>query len=96
MYAIRSYYEYRALVADKLFEHIRAKDIMTKKIIYIDSEGTVDDVLNLMLKHKFLGYPVLENGKIIGTITLNELSSAEKTDGIKDLMEPPIMRNNFV
>lgn len=83
--------EYRALVADKLFENIRAKDIMTKKIIYVDSKGTVDDVLNLMLKHKFLGYPVLENGKIIGTITLNELSAAEKTDNIKDLMEPPIM-----
>ncbi|WP_459202003.1 site-2 protease family protein [Methanococcus sp. CF] len=84
--------EYRALVADTLFQNVPAKDIMSKNIVYVDSKDTVDDVLNLMLKNRFLGYPVLENGNIIGTITMNEISSAEsKTTKIKDLMSPPVM-----
>ncbi|ABR55329.1 CBS domain containing protein [Methanococcus vannielii SB] len=83
--------EYRALVANTLFENVSAKDIMSKNIIYVNSNETVDDVLNLMLKHRFLGYPVVEDEKIVGTITINELNSAQKSDKIKDLMEPPVM-----
>ncbi|MBA2862214.1 site-2 protease family protein [Methanococcus maripaludis] len=84
--------EYRALVADTLFENVPAKEIMSKNIVYVNSEDTVDDVLNLMLENRFLGYPVLEDGKIVGTITMNEISSsAAKTTKVKDLMFPPVM-----
>lgn len=84
--------EYRALVADTLFQDVPAKDIMSKNIVYVNSEDTVDDVLNLMLENRFLGYPVLENGNIIGTITMNEISSTTaKTAKVKEIMSPPVM-----
>ncbi|ABO35483.1 peptidase M50 [Methanococcus maripaludis C5] len=84
--------EYKALVADTLFENVPAKEIMSKNIVYVNSDDTVDDVLNLMLENRFLGYPVLEDGKIVGTITLNEISSsAAKTTKVRDLMSPPVM-----
>jgi len=84
--------EYRALVADTLFQNVPAKEIMSKNIVYVNSEDTVDDVLTVMLENRFLGYPVLENGNIVGTITMNEISSAAtKTTKVKELMSPPVM-----
>ncbi len=71
-------------------EGIKVKDIMTKDVHTLDSGTTVSDSIDTMFKLKHLGYPVTENGKMVGIITLTDVSrvqpQARTTTPIKDVM----------
>lgn len=54
-------------------KQIKAKDIMTKNVITVKKDDTLDDVAELMIKKRISGFPVLENNEIIGTITADDL-----------------------
>lgn len=50
------------------------KDIMTKNVITVTLEDTVENCANLLIKHGLSGLPVLdENGKIKGMVTEGDL-----------------------
>ena len=44
-----------------------------------------------MLKHKYFGYPVVENGKLIGCIGINNIHKKEGT--VRDYMQKPVIVN---
>ncbi|SMF74702.1 CBS domain-containing protein [Pseudobacteriovorax antillogorgiicola] len=48
---------------------MKTSDVMTKDVITIDSQETVETAAKTMLKHNIGGLPVLEKGKIVGIIT---------------------------
>ena len=51
----------------------KAKDLMKRNVIYCTKEESVADVINKIKKNKVRRMPVLENGKLIGEITLRLL-----------------------
>jgi len=55
-------------IRKKMVCHI--DDIMTKRPIWCKPTDKLRDVLSLMKKYRFRRIPVLENGKILGEITL--------------------------
>lgn len=58
---------------------MKAKEIMTKKVITIDKEAPVDKIIKLLLKHRISGAPVVdENGKIVGVVSEEDLLYKEK------------------
>jgi len=59
-------------LTDKL-KQIKAKDIMTKDVLTVAKDETLADVAKLMIKKRISGFPVLEDDKIIGIITANDL-----------------------
>lgn len=54
-------------------KQIKAKDIMTKNVITVKKDDTLDDVAEMMINKRISGFPVLEDNKIIGIITANDL-----------------------
>lgn len=54
-------------------KQIKAKDIMTKEVITVSKDDTLAEVAELMIVKRISGFPVLENDKIIGIITANDL-----------------------
>ncbi|MEK6873411.1 MAG: CBS domain-containing protein [Nanoarchaeota archaeon] len=57
---------------DKLKE-IRAKDILTRKLITISPEATIHQALGKMNKKKLRRLPVVNNKRIVGYITLKDI-----------------------
>lgn len=54
------------------------KDIMTKDLVTVGVEDTVETCSNLLFKHNLSGLPVLdENGKLVGIITEGDLIRRE-------------------
>lgn len=51
----------------------KAKDIMTKDVITVGKDDNLTDVAELMIQKRISGFPVIENEKIIGIITTNDL-----------------------
>lgn len=52
---------------------IKASDIMTKEVITVKKDDTLAAIAELMISKRISGFPVVENGEIIGIITSNDL-----------------------
>jgi len=60
-------------------------DIMTDKIIWVDSKTTVKDTVELMTKHNVSQIPILEENKNIGSITAKKIQ--------KEIIDNPTLFN---
>lgn len=52
---------------------MKVKDVMTKDVIVVDKDVDLKHVLDLMKKHEITKIPVVENKKLIGMITDNNI-----------------------
>ena len=58
---------------------LTARDFMTKEVITIKSDATVEELARLLIKHKISGVPVVDDKKkFIGIVTENDLISQNK------------------
>jgi CBS domain-containing protein len=59
---------------------------MTLNPICVSPDMTVKDVVNLMLRQKHLGYPVVKDGKLVGIVTLKDVMNANENDVVESVM----------
>ena len=58
---------------------LKAKDIMTKEVITVTNETTVEELARLLIKNKISGAPVVDDsGNLTGIVTENDLISQNK------------------
>jgi CBS domain-containing protein len=60
----------------EVYEHARrytAADVMTRNVFSVGVEEQIGEVARLMLRHKVKRLPVLENGRLVGIITRQDL-----------------------
>ncbi len=81
--------ESKIIEIETIFKNIKAKDIMTLNPVCVSPDMSVEEFLDFMLKHKYFGYPVVENGKLIGCIGISNIHKKEGT--VRDYMEKPIV-----
>ena len=56
-----------------LISKIKVKNVMSKNPIAVHPDLTVEETAEVLLEHKISGAPVVENGKVVGTITQTDL-----------------------
>jgi Zn-dependent protease/CBS domain-containing protein len=82
--------EERSTTTSITLEGIQVKDIMTKEVHTVDANATAAQTIDTMFKMKHLGYPVLENGRMVGIVTLTDVSKvppeARARTPVKDVM----------
>lgn len=66
------------VAAGKNPEDVKVEDIMTKELITISPEKSLEDAADLMTKNKIKKLPVIEGGKLVGIVTATDLISYEK------------------
>lgn len=49
------------------------RDIMTTPVIYVHSDQTSEECMALMTEHRLRHLPVIDNGKLIGLISIGDL-----------------------
>ncbi|MGC8609884.1 MAG: CBS domain-containing protein [Thermoplasmata archaeon] len=91
-----------------LNNEITAKEIMTRNVISVNSNDTIEKAINIMINNGISQLPVLDNDVIVGSITeelVNKLLNNEKLKNniknkkIKDYMEdsfPQISENTSI
>jgi len=61
----------------KLFEQLRVKDIMSRRVVTIRPEQTIVQAAGLMLQHRISGLPVVDGqDKLVGIITEGDIFKA--------------------
>jgi predicted transcriptional regulator len=60
---------------------VKVKDIMVKDIVTLSSSMTVGEAVNgYFLRYGYGGFPVVDNGKYDGIVTLKEVKDVPKAD----------------
>jgi CBS domain-containing protein len=83
--------EERMVVVENILVGSKVKDVMTPNPVTVLPDTTVEEALELMLRTRHLGYPVVENNRVIGIITLQDISRAPKDKRIEDLMSKNVL-----
>src|SRR5512147_2159437 len=56
-----------------LISKVKVKDVMTKKVITIGSDTTIEEAARIMADKKIGGLPVVSGDKVVGIITETDL-----------------------
>jgi Zn-dependent protease/CBS domain-containing protein len=76
-------------------EDLKVKDIMTPHVEFVSPDLTLHQFIDFVHTHKHTGYPVLENDKLVGIITVMDLHNINKekqdTTSIRDVMHKEIL-----
>ena len=52
---------------------ITVRDIMSSSVIFTDTGKSVEDCMELMTRHRIRHLPVLENGELVGMVSIGDL-----------------------
>ncbi|MEQ8858837.1 MAG: CBS domain-containing protein [Pseudomonadales bacterium] len=66
-------YARKVILNQKASEHTRVSEIMTRDVIHVSREETIDRCLRLMKRHHIRHLPVVEEAKVLGMLSLRDL-----------------------
>ncbi|MGQ9689137.1 MAG: CBS domain-containing protein [Desulfobaccales bacterium] len=68
---------------------LTARDLMTREVITISPEASIEDLAKLLAEHRISGVPVLDSdGLLVGVVTQSDLVQRSR-----DLELPPALNN---
>jgi CBS domain-containing protein len=77
-------YARKVILRGKSSRDTRVRDIMTSQVVCVGPERTVDECMALLTERKVRHLPVLQDGKLIGVVSIGDLVKQILTE--KDLM----------
>lgn len=86
--------EYRSILVSTLLGEDTVKDIMTRDVHTLNSQNTVNDTLRTMFSEKHMGYPVVDNGNLVGIITFDDISKIP--DNKRDKLIEDVMTRDLI
>ncbi|MBM4241896.1 MAG: CBS domain-containing protein [Euryarchaeota archaeon] len=86
--------EYKLILISSLLKGVYVRDIMTKNVITISPDTSISGALDLMFMRKHMGYPVIQDSKLIGIVTFHDLSKIP--EGKRDISVSEIMTEEII
>jgi CBS domain-containing protein len=63
----------RVLLTRKDPATVRVAEIMTTNIVCVDLECSIEDAMSVMTEHRCRHLPVVEDGKVVGVVSIGDL-----------------------
>ena len=73
-------YARKAIDVDGCTDSARVEDIMSKKVLYVEPQNTVDECMALMTEKRLRHLPVCEAGDLVGIVTIGDVVKAKISD----------------
>ena len=83
--------ETRQMLIDAAFEGVDVERVMTPadRLTTVEPDRPLSELLDVMLANRHMGYPVVENGRFVGLITLEDVQATETAGSrVGDVMTP--------
>lgn len=78
---------------------LKASDIMSKNVIYVQSSDTLEKVMKLLLDYGFSQLPVIDNGVVVGSITDSRIgqniANGKTVSDLKKMVVSDVMEEPF-
>lgn len=69
-------YARKVILLGKSSHELAVRDIMSDKVVSVTPKQTVDDCMGLMTGRRIRHLPVLDNGRVIGVLSIGDLVKA--------------------
>jgi len=69
-------YARKVILEDRASRDTRVEEIMSAPLITVDGKATADAGLALMTRHRIRHLPVIDDGKLIGVVSIGDLVNA--------------------
>jgi CBS domain-containing protein len=66
-------YARKLILKGKFSKDTKVCDLMTRNVLYVETQNTIKDCMKLMTVKRIRHLPVLEEGQLIGIITIGDL-----------------------
>ncbi len=66
-------YARKLILKGRLSKNTKVSDLMTRNILYVNTQNTIDDCMNLMTAKRVRHLPVIDNGRLAGILTIGDL-----------------------
>ena len=66
-------YARKLILKGKLSKSTKVGDLMTKNILYVETQNTIEDCMTLMTTKRVRHLPVLKSNRLIGILTIGDL-----------------------
>ncbi|HEY2860342.1 MAG TPA: CBS domain-containing protein [Terracidiphilus sp.] len=66
-------YARKGILQGHMSKETKVREMMTSPVMFVTPEHTVDDCMNLMTDRHFRHLPVLENGTVVGMVSIGDL-----------------------
>lgn len=84
--------EYHFTLMRTTLDGFRVQDLMTTNVETVEADLSLKDLAMLMLRSRHSGFPVVENGQIVGCITLEDLDKEHDDDAtVRDVMTTKVL-----
>jgi CBS domain-containing protein len=72
--------EEKATEVSVVLEGVKIKDIMSKEVKTVNSEMSVEELVDIMFRFKHMGYPVMDDTEIKGIVTFTDVQKVSKEE----------------
>ncbi|RIH88161.1 putative zinc metalloprotease Rip3 [Meiothermus luteus] len=76
-------------ILSRTLEGLRVGDLMTREVSTVPPGLSVAQLLDKMMQERHVGYPVVEEGRLLGLISLEDLRGATPQTRVLERMRPP-------
>lgn len=83
--------EERLVMLENILGRVKVGEIMSTEVVTLSPHTKVSEVVELLFKHKHLGYPVVDEDKIIGIVTLKDIIGANSDDEVINIMSKEVI-----
>ena len=66
----------KIIIKGRTMEGTKVKEIMTSRVLYVESSTTLTDCMNLMTEKRVRHLPVIEAGKLVGIVSIGDVVKA--------------------
>jgi CBS domain-containing protein len=66
----------KIIIKGRTMETTKVKEIMTSPVLYVGSDTTLSDCMNLMTEKRVRHLPVIEGGKPVGIVSIGDVVKA--------------------
>jgi CBS domain-containing protein len=66
-------YARKLILKGKFSKDTAVRELMTQEVLYVDPHNTIDDCMVLMTNKRVRHLPVLDNGQLVGIVSLGDM-----------------------
>jgi CBS domain-containing protein len=66
-------YARKVILKDKSSRNTSVSELMTREVVYIDTDATLEESMALMTAKRIRHLPVLQNNRLVGIVTLGDV-----------------------
>lgn len=78
-----------------LLAGVKVEDIMSREMVTVPAQMSLDELFEVVFRYRYMGYPVEEDGEIVGVISFSDISKVPR-DKLEEYKVKDVMSRKLI